>query len=145
MFKPHIIILHAALWLGVLFFWLVATRQYHPTLTIAVSTTAVLVLASALAVYINGLFLLPRFARRRLWWRYAASLLATIIVLDLIAVPAIQAIYDLLWRPDPLRFGFWFNVASDGFIIALHVAIAMGVMWAMKLRRRKTLSPSIED
>lgn len=144
MFKPHVIIIHAALWLGVLFFWLVATRQYHPTLAIAVSATTVLVLASALAVYINSLFLLPKFARRHLWWRYAATLAAAIIVLDLIAVPAIQSIYDLLWHPDPLRFGFWFNLMSDGFIIALHVAIATGLVWAIRSRRAKTLSPSIK-
>jgi len=117
-------------------FWLVATRQYHPTLTIAVLATAVLVSASALAVYANSLFLLSRFARRRLWWRYMASLLAMIIVLDLIAVPLIQFIYDWLWRPDPLRFGFWFNVLSDGIIIVVHVVAAMLLVWVVKLFRR---------
>ncbi len=134
------IALHLAVWLGVFIFWLVATRQYHPTLTVAVSATSVLVSASALAVYVNGLFLLPGFARRRLWWQYMASLLATVIVLDLIAVPLIQFIYDWLWRPDPLRFGFWFNVLSDGIIIVAHVVAAMVVMWVVRLFHRS--SPS---
>ena len=138
------IMLHAAVWLCVFIFWLFATRQFHPTTVIAVSATAVLVLVSALAVYINSLFLLPRFGRRRLWWQYAALLAATVIVLDLLAVPLIQIIYDWLWRPDPLRFGFWFNVMSDGFIIVLHLVIAMGVVWIAKLLRRRTLPRPIK-
>ncbi len=131
------IALHLAVWLGVFAFWLVATRQYHPTLTIAASATSVLVSASALVVYVNSLFLLPGFARRRLWWQYMASLLATVIVLDLTAVGLIQFIYDWLWRPDPLRFGFWFNVLSDGIIVA-HVVAVMVVMRVVKLFRRSS-------
>jgi hypothetical protein len=136
--------LHLAVWLCVLIFLLVATRQYHPTLLIAISATAALVSVSALAVYINRLFLLPTFARRRRWGQYAILLLATVIVLDLIAVQTIQAIYDWLWRPDPLRFGFWFNVMSDGFIIVAHLVIATCIMWIATLLRRKTLPQPIK-
>lgn len=129
------IALHIAVWLGVFAFWLLATRQYHPTLVIAVSATAMLVFASALAVYVNSLFLLPRFARRHRWWQYAASLLATILVLDFIAVLLIQFIYDRLWKPDPMRFGFWFNMLSDGIILTVHVVAAMMTMRIAKLLR----------
>jgi hypothetical protein len=117
------VILHLSVWLCVFFLWLFATRQFHPRLSIAISATATLVSASALAIYLDRLLLLPKFARRRLWWQYAASLAAVVIALDLIAVALIQLIYDWLWRPDPLRFGFWFNLASDGFIIALHLIV----------------------
>lgn len=139
------LMMHVAVWLCVFMFWLLATRRFHPTLSIAVLATAVLVSASAWAVYVNRLFLLPRFARARLWWQYAASLLATVIILDLIAVLLIQIIYDRLWRPDPLRFGFWLNVASDGFIIVLHLTIAMGFVWIVRLFHRKTASQPIKD
>ena len=132
------ILLHVAIWSGVFIFWLVTTRNHHPTLTIALSATAVLVAAFALAVYINGLFLLPRFARRRLWLQYGVSLLVTIIILDLAAVLLIQFIYDYLWGPDPLRYGFWFNVASEGVLIIIHLAAAMGVMWLAKYLRRRS-------
>ena len=132
------IALHLAVWLGVFAFWLSATRQYHPTPALAVLATAVLVSASALAVYANSLLLLPRFARRHLWWQYAAALLATVAVLDLVAVPLIQFLYDWLWGPDPRRLGFWFNVLSDGIIIVVHVAVAMLVMWVAKLLGRRT-------
>ena len=129
------VILHAFVWLCVFTLWLLATRQFHPTWTIAVSATAILVSASALAVYLDALVLRPRFARRRLWAQYALSLFAAVAVLDLAAVLSIGAVYDWLWRPDPLRFGFWFNVLSDGFIILLHLAVAAVVM-----RRRPTES-----
>jgi hypothetical protein len=132
------IFLHVAIWSGVFTFWLLATRNHHPTLTIAILATAVLVTAFALAVYLNGLFLLPRFARRRLWLQYVVALLVTIIVLDLAAVLLIQFIYDHLWGPDPLRYGFWFNVASEGVLIIIHLAAAMGLMWFVEYLRRKS-------
>lgn len=122
------IALHVALWLGIFLFWLVVTRQHHPTLTIALSATAILVSSFVLAVYANSLFLAHRFAQRRLWLWYVLSLLATVAVLDLIAVLLIQLIYDRLWGADPLRYGFWFNMASDGFGIAVHLVAAMVVM-----------------
>ena len=118
------VILHASVWLCVFGLWLFATRRFHPTWTIAVCATAILVSASAAAVYLEALVLRPRFARRRQWPQYALSLFAVIAVLDLAAVLSIGAVYDWLWRPDPLRFGFWFNAASDGFIIVLHLVVA---------------------
>ncbi len=131
------ITLQIAVWLGVFTFWLLATRQFHPTLHIAIVATAVLVSVSAIAVYMNGLLLLPKFAYRRLWWQYLVSLSAVVIILDLIAVQLIQTIYDWLWKPDPLRFGFWFNTLSDGFIIIIHLVIAMGIIEGTKLFRRR--------
>ncbi len=132
------IFLHVAIWSGVFIFWLLSTRNHHPTLTIAIMATAVLVIAFALAVYVNHLFLLPAFARRRLWLQYSVSLLVTIAVLDLAAVLLIQFIYDRLWGPDPLRYGFWFNVASEGALIIFHLAAAMGLMWVARYLRRRS-------
>jgi hypothetical protein len=130
--------LHLAIWFCVFALWLLATRQYHPTPTLAILATAVLVSVSAVAVYVNSLFLVPGFARRHLWWQYAAMLLATVAVLDLIAVPLIQFSYDWLWGPDPRRFGFWFNVFSDGVIIVVHIVAATMVMWVAKFRGKRT-------
>jgi hypothetical protein len=127
------VILHASVWLCVFALWLPPARRFHPTWTIAVSATAVLVSASALAVYLNALALRPRFARN--WPKYAVSLLVTVAALDVAAVLSIGAVYDWLWRPDPLRFGFWFNVASDGFIIVLHLLAAAALS---RLARGKT-------
>jgi hypothetical protein len=138
------IALHVAIWLGVFAFWLSATRRYHPTPALAVLATAVLTSASAVAVYVNSLILMARIARRRLWWQYAASLLVTVTVLDLIAVPLIQIFYDWLWGPDPRRFGFWFNLLSDGIIIVVHIAAATVVWWLAKFLRKRAPPQSSE-
>jgi hypothetical protein len=140
------IILHLGLWLGVYAFWLFVTRGHHPTLMVAAAVTAVLVAAFALSVYINALFLQPRFAKRRLWLRYLAALLATVAVLDLIAVLLIQLLYDLAGVPREGRYSFRFNIASDGAGIILHVAAAMLVMRIVKhLRRKSSVRQPIGD
>jgi hypothetical protein len=114
---------HAAVWVAVFAFWLLLTRNYHPTLGIGVLATTLLVAAFVGAVYVNSYLLLPRLARRTSWWRYLLSLLAIVVVLDVVTVVlAIQGVYDLLWGPDPLRFGFWFNFAIDGIGIDAHLA-----------------------
>lgn len=104
---------------------------------IAAGATAALVAASAGAVYANHLRLMPRLlGAGRPWRHYAAALLAAVGLLDLAAVVAIQLVYAWLWHPDPRRFGFWFNVAADGAIIAAHLAVAAGLVWALRRRAR---------
>ena len=126
------------IWLGVYAVWLLSTRQYHPTLLIAIIATAILISISALGVYINKHLLRNRFSQRRSWVTYGIQLIMSIAALDLIAVISIQTIYDQLWGPDPNRFGFWFNMASDGFIILLHIVAAQGITWiAERLRNRR--------
>ena len=137
------VIRHALVWLFVFACWLWTTRDFHPTWTIAVCATAILVSASALAVYLNALMLRPRFARRR--WVYAIFVCAVVLVLDLAAVLSIGAVYDWLWRPDPLRFGFWFNLASDGFIIVLHLSVAAAVVWLARRSHGKTKAAPTES
>lgn len=117
------VMLNVYVWLGVYLLWLWNTRDFHPTWTIAACATAVLVSASAAAVYLNALVLRPRFGRRL--WVYVISVCAVVLALDLAAVLLIGAVYDWLWRPDPLRFGFWFNMLSDGVIINLHLLVSM--------------------
>jgi Na+-transporting methylmalonyl-CoA/oxaloacetate decarboxylase beta subunit len=133
------LIIHVMLWLGIFFCWLLATRHYHPTLLIAVLVTTILVSASALAVYINRHVLQAQFARHRSLLKYAVLLIALLVALDLIAVLSIQRIYDLLWGPDPNRFGFWFNFGSDGFIIVLHLIAAVSLEWIMKQLHKRNL------
>jgi hypothetical protein len=130
------VMLHIVVWLGVFAFWLVLTRQHHPTWIVAALATAVLVSAFAVAVYVNSLSLLPGFAKRRRWLKYFGALLAVVVLLDLAAVLLIQLIYDLLWGADANRYGFWFNMASDGAGIIVHVVASMFVLWIAKYLRR---------
>ena len=128
------------IWLGVYVVWLLSTRQYHPTLLIAIIATAILISTSALGVYINKHLLWNRFSQRRSWVTYGIQLIMSIAALDLIAVISIQTIYDQLWGPDPNRFGFWFNMASDGFIIMLHIVAAQGRTWIAKRLSNRRLT-----
>jgi hypothetical protein len=141
------IIFHLMVWSGVYAFWLFFTRQHHPTLKAAAAATFVLVSAFALAVYANALFLRPGFAKRGLWLRYLAALAATVALLDLYAVLMIQLLYDLAGVPREGRYGFGFNMASDGAGIIIHVAAAMLLTWVAKrlLRRRTAARQSIES
>jgi hypothetical protein len=122
----------AILWLVLPIVWVLLTRHYHPTPIVAVLSTSILVSASALTVYINKQILYRRFVRYQSWSRYAISLIVLLAAIDLVAVLSIQGIYDLLWGTDPQRFGFWFNFAADGFIIALHSIGVVFVEWIAK-------------
>jgi hypothetical protein len=137
------VVLHIVIWTGVFAFWLLLTRGHHPTWLVAASATAALVSAFALAVYVNSFFLWPEFAKRRLWWQYIVLLFATVLILDLVAVHLIQLIYDWLWGTDAGRYSFWFNMASDGAGIIVHLIAAMGVMWITgHLRRSRPQQPN---
>lgn len=129
---------HLAVWSAVLVAWLLVTRPYHPTPLIWVLATAILVAASASAVYVHRHYVLNGFGRHRSRGRYTASLVVLVAVLDLAAVLLIQLVYDVLWGPDPNRFGFWFNFGSDGFIIVLHLIGAACVGWVVSRIRGGT-------
>jgi len=124
-------------------FWLFTTHDHHPTPTIAMLATGIMVAGSAAAVYINALILLPRFAANRLWMRYLLLLGATVAAMTLPVVISIQWIYDALWGPDPLRFGFWTNAAYDAAGILFHLLLAMGIMWLARLMRRRSRTGDI--
>jgi hypothetical protein len=121
------IALHSVLWIALYLFWFLISRDHHPTLLIDALATGVLVAVTAACVYINSLVLRPRFAAHRRWWQYAAELLAIVIVADVVAVLAIQWIYDTLWGPDPLRYGFLTNVLYEAGFIGVHLVMALGV------------------
>ena len=111
----------------------VLTRGHHPTWAINAVATACLIGACAAAVYANGLVLVPRLLKRRRLARYLAALITTTLVAASAGVVVIQAAYDVMWGPDPARYGFAFNVATDWLAVVLHVAAAMTLVG---LRRR---------
>jgi hypothetical protein len=126
--------LHLAAWLAILGVWVFVSRNHHPTLLINILATSVLVAASATAVYVNMSVLRPQFLRRRTGWRYILELIFMVSVLDVIAVITIQVIYDGLWGPDPLRYGFGTNLIYEAIFIGLHLAIGTAAL-AMTRRR----------
>jgi len=48
-------------WIGVWAFWLAITRGFHPLFSLAVIVTTSLIIAYAIAAYINHLVLISRF------------------------------------------------------------------------------------
>ena len=75
---------------------LALTRRFHPRLSIALLSTAILLTASAGEAYANLYWLWPRRSRPA---RYAFSLAAAIAVATVAAVAAIQGVYALLGTP----------------------------------------------
>jgi hypothetical protein len=124
--------LHIALWVVVYLFWFFISRDHHPTLLIDGLATGVLVAVTAACVYANSLVLRPRLGAHRRPLQYAGELLGVILSADLLAVLTIQWIYDTLWGPDPLRYGFLTNVLYEAGFIGVHMAVAWVVGRVMR-------------
>ena len=89
----------------------------------------------AVAVYFNWLLLVPRFWNRRQFASHWLYLGATLCTLTALVVMLIQAVYDVLWGPDPRRFGFWVNYGLDFTGTSVHLALAAMVVWLLRRRR----------
>jgi hypothetical protein len=120
-------------WLAVAAFWLVATRNHHPTWLLAVIVTASLIVAYASAAYVNHLVLIPRYAKTRHYGRYVLWLLATMAVFTGVALTIIRASYSALQGPDPDPYGAYIHYGIDFFGMVVHVvgaaAVVRGFEW----------------
>ena len=110
-------------WSVIYAFWLYVSRDQHPTTLIAALSTLALVVAFAAGVAWDRRLSAHRAGRPL--WVLALGLLA----LTLAAVGAIQAVYGVLWHPDPLRYSLGLNVLADGIGVLAHVAAARGLAW----------------
>ena len=127
-------------WITLASLAMVLVRAHHPTLLINALATSLLFASFAAAVYINHLLLIPRLLNEDRRAAYVLALLLTMVGVTLAAVFSIQFVYDFLWGPDPLRYGFWFNFASDFMGMLLHVVGAAVLVWVAKRR----LAPAVE-
>lgn len=118
---------HTTLWIVVLAFWVFTSRDHHPTWLLNWIATTVLVGASAAAIYVDALVL-----RRQPPLLRALELVGVVAGLDVAAVLVIRTAYDLLWGPDPARYGFWTNVGLEAAFIGVHLGVASAVMWATR-------------
>ena len=121
-----------ALWI----LFTMATRAFHPSLLIALAATGCLELASASAVYLNELLLVPKFLSERRFLIYVAALFATVSLMTIGVVILIQVLYDIFWGPDPRRLGLWTNIESDFAWIAVHLIFGACVFRAWRHWRR---------
>jgi hypothetical protein len=119
-------------WIGVWLFWLVTTRGFHPTFTLALIVTTSLIGMYAAAAYVNHLVLIPRFWRTGRRGRYIAWLVVMMLLLTAAALAVIRASYTAMWGLDPDKDGVYKHFAIDLFGMAVHLAAAAGVVWAFR-------------
>lgn len=123
------IVWSAVAWLGVGLFWLVATRNFHPTESLALITTGSLVMAYATAVYANHLLLIPACWRVGHYGAYAGGLLAVMALLTAAALAVIRVSYFRIWGPDADPYGAYKHYAIDFLGMGVHVLAAAGLVW----------------
>jgi hypothetical protein len=116
------IFLQALAWAALWGFWVVASRHNHPNLRRNAIASGLLVATFAAAGYTNHLRLIPSLRRERRNAVYSAALLLVMGLLALACTAAIHVMYDILWGPDPARFGFRANLIGQGTHQALGVS-----------------------
>ena len=125
----QLIALSVPAWLVVGVFWLVTTRSRHPTFGLAVITTAAIMVAYAIAAYINHLALIPRYLRRHQPVRYAAMLAAVMSLLTVVALMVIRAAYERVVGPEPDPVRTWVtHFGIDLFGMGVHLVVAAVVV-----------------
>jgi len=128
-----IVVTTSLVWAGVWAFWFVTTESHHPTRTLALIVTTCLVVAYAVAAYLNHLVLIPRYWRSRRFGRYAGWLGLSMILLTAAALTLIRVAYFRLWGPDADPNGAVKHFAIDLFGMAVHlIAVAVvvaGMRW----------------
>jgi hypothetical protein len=126
----------AVVWVAVGIFWYFATRSFHPTRRVALTVTISLVAAYAAAVYLNHLYLIPRFWKRGSWPAYWSTLLAAMIAFTAVALTIIRVSYIRLLGPDPNPNGLYIHFGIDFLGMVAHVMAAAAVVLAWKHFRR---------
>jgi hypothetical protein len=119
-------------WAAVATFWFLTTKGFHPTTALAGIVTASLVIAAALAAYINHLVLIPRYWRAGRRGAYLAAILTTIGLVTAAALAEIRLSYFRLLGPDADPYGAYKHFAIDFSGVAIHVAAAAVVVSAAR-------------
>ena len=125
-------------WLAVGAFWLLTTRNFHPTWALALITTGSLVTAYALASYANHLLLIPRYLHAGFLWKYLAALLGVMVVLTGLALTVLRISYIRALGPNSVR-SLEVDFGIDLLGMGVHLAGAAGVVWAVgEFARRRS-------
>ena len=118
-------------WVGAWTFWMATTRRFHPSLLLAVIVTTALILAYAVAVYINHFALIPRYWRTGRRGGYLVRLVVVMVVLTAAALVVIRTSYLTLHGPDPDPYGVPRHFLIDLFGMAVHLAVAALIAWGV--------------
>ncbi|MGL6073570.1 MAG: hypothetical protein ACRC8S_05340 [Fimbriiglobus sp.] len=111
-------------WFAVWAFWLIVTRDFHPTLDHALVVTTSLIVAYAIAAYIHHLVLIPKLRVKGFQARYLGVLIVMMLLLNAIALAILRTAYIAWSGPDPDPNGVYKHYLIDLFGMAVHLVIA---------------------
>ena len=119
-------------WIAVGTFWLVTTRNYHPTWQLAGVVTVSLISVYAAAAYLNHLVLIPNYWRAGRYGMYLAALLAIMVLGTGLALAVIRVCYVQAFGPDSDPNGVYFHFGIDFLGMAAHLLGAAAVVWMIE-------------
>ena len=122
------LLLSLVTWAVVGLFWLVATRNFHPTWPLAIVATGSLVTVYAAASYVNHLVLVPRYLRPASSGKYALSLAVVMVGFTALGIAVLRTYYVSvvgLGNVNSLKLDF----ALDFFGMVVHVSLAAVLVW----------------
>lgn len=114
-------------WLTVGLFWLVVTRNYHPTWTLATIATSSLVSAYAVAAYVHHRYLIPKYWQADRVAMHVVLLVTAMIFLTGFALAIIRFSYLHAFGPYPVD-DWYIDYAIDFFGMAVHLVMAVVVV-----------------
>ncbi len=123
-------------WVVVWGFWLGVTHDHHPTFALAVIVTTSLIVAYALAVYVNQLVLIPRYWKAGHRLLFVLWLALAMAFLTGVALVIIRISYLKLWGPDSDPVGVYKNYLIDLFGMPVHLLAAAGIVSLFQRARR---------
>jgi hypothetical protein len=116
--NTNALVFHTVYWFVAYILWLSMTTAHHPTWTLRILCTGVLIAASALFAC--------RFTPSELNLRQIALSVIGVIVCGSGAALLIHGTYDVLLGPDPRRFAFTSNLVMDiAFVFVNTIAAAI--------------------
>lgn len=133
------ILVHLSFWFGILLFWIVVSRNNHPSFLLNCIASLTLVAASATAFYTSTLILARRYSSHHSIKQFAIEILSLVVLLDLVSVFIIQVAYNATVGPDPARFGLLANVLFEAIFIGFHLALAFGITFVWRTITKKTI------
>lgn len=119
-----------SIWPSLILLYAYLFSDNHPSLTLNLISTTILVTMSAVIINLNHFVFNSKFKGRH--DLYFMSLLLTLLFITLMTVVSIEFIYDVLHGSDDRRFGFWTNFKLDFAWIVLHLISALIIVHGYK-------------
>ena len=120
------LLLSIVAWLAVTLFWLFATRDFHPTWTLATIVTFTLLSAYACVAYMNHYVFIPHYLRQKQRDEYVLLLFGSMAGLTLVALAVIRLCYTKVFGPYPVNH-FAIDLGLDFLGMVVHVGGAAGI------------------